>query len=360
MKRAPTVDSLVPDSGSRAFSRAWPEEATILVVSPCAPTQLSSALENDGHRCVTIVRANDLEAAIEEEAADIVLIEVAEVGTYGFELCRALCETAPDRRHRVVLFSRAPAAEAVAVRAFEAGADEFVADIGRTTELRSRVLAQLRLRRERDALRRVRGERSGLRHEASRDPLTGLLNRRAIEAVLRGMAASEDDYALLFLDVDHFKQVNDTLGHDAGDDVLRLVAETLAGSARSGDLIGRLGGEEFVVVLPGAGTNEACAVAERCLASIATASRAPGSQAPVTVSGGVAVACGDEREPWERVLERADRALYDAKAQGRNRVVLAPRPRLAPDTEREARTVSGFSAKVVLTASMVPVTLRSA
>jgi len=129
--------------------------------------------------------------------------------------------------------------------------------------------------------------------------------------------------AVLLFDVDHFKRVNDTHGHDAGDDVLRELAARTIKSVRSVDLAVRWGGEEFLVVMPETDLANAAAVAERLRAAVAKDSftvRSSGEKLAVTISVGVAaaIAVGDDRH---RLLKRADDALYNAKSAGRNRVV---------------------------------------
>lgn len=158
------------------------------------------------------------------------------------------------------------------------------------------------------------------------DPLTGLLNRRGLDAAVRS-ASVEPTYAAVMVDIDHFKVVNDTYGHDAGDRVLRLVADTLASTVRRGDSVARSGGEEFVLLLHGANAETATAIAERARERLER-SRVDigGRQIGATASFGVAEA--RPGEAVEDVVKRADTAMYEAKRTGRNRVSsLPPRPR---------------------------------
>jgi two-component system cell cycle response regulator len=159
------------------------------------------------------------------------------------------------------------------------------------------------------------------------DELTGLYNRRYLLAHLDELIdrVNHDHMsaAILLFDIDHFKQVNDTYGHAAGDDVLRELASRTMNSVRSVDLVARLGGEEFVVVMPDTDSIIATAVAERLRLAVAREPftiGAGGVKVAVTVSIGVTAGAegGDFRE---RLLKRADDALYDAKAAGRNRIV---------------------------------------
>ncbi|RFC63684.1 sensor domain-containing diguanylate cyclase [Fulvimarina endophytica] len=155
---------------------------------------------------------------------------------------------------------------------------------------------------------------------AETDVLTGLANRRRVldeiaEAV--GTArTSGAPCALAIFDIDHFKRVNDTFGHETGDAVLRRVASTATAAVRRGDLVGRLGGEEFVVIIPGADRAVALAIAERMRTMIETGDGGAQECPPVTISIGLAVFDGEE--DGASLLRRADRALYRAKADGRN------------------------------------------
>jgi diguanylate cyclase (GGDEF)-like protein len=170
---------------------------------------------------------------------------------------------------------------------------------------------------------RLMGENERL---ATRDSLTGLANRRLFDESLQREVARAHRLAaplsLLVLDVDHFKQVNDTYGHQIGDSVLREVAEALVANTKNYDVAARYGGDEFVVLLPGCRRVDALRVAERVRTSI---TRAVG-EAPVTISAGVAT-IPDNAGDAERLLAAADAALYDAKRTGRDRVAGSGRNR---------------------------------
>jgi diguanylate cyclase (GGDEF)-like protein len=157
---------------------------------------------------------------------------------------------------------------------------------------------------------------------ATTDALTGLKNRGAIMERLRTML---DDVmragSVCLLDLDHFKRVNDEMGHAAGDDCLRKVSEVALAAVRAGDVVGRIGGEEFLVVMPGAASDAAMMVAERVRMAIQLSGLRHSDGAPVTASLGVASAnVGDTPET---LLARADGALYEAKRTGRNKIVEA-------------------------------------
>lgn len=167
-------------------------------------------------------------------------------------------------------------------------------------------------------------------HAAAHDGLTGLLTRRALleraAALTDSRRRRERPVAVVLVDVDHFKQVNDTLGHAAGDEVLREVAARLRGGLRDDDLIARWGGEEFLLLLPATRLEDAQAIAERqrravCARPIAL----PPPAAPLQVCASLGVSVvADGEAGLDQALERADQALYRAKREGRNRVLTAP------------------------------------
>lgn len=162
------------------------------------------------------------------------------------------------------------------------------------------------------------------------DPLTGLLNRAALSSRISELeqqaAISRQPVAVLVGDLDHFKLINDTYGHAAGDDVLRDVAYQMRATVRAYDTVYRLGGEEFLVLLAGADINMAQARAEAIRAAIAAAT--PGGH-HITLSLGVAASCQGQAFEYNTLFAEADAALYQAKQSGRNRVCVASRELIA-------------------------------
>jgi len=175
------------------------------------------------------------------------------------------------------------------------------------------LVTQQRLMRAKEALRR----------EASRDSLTSLWNHKAIMDILeRELLRAERDrqpVGVIMIDVDHFKNVNDSRGHAAGDAVLRIIASGIAAMVRPYDSVGRYGGEEFLIIAPGCGLGETWELAERVRNHVARCNiMAGGAAVHVTLSLGVGT--GESAADLEKALSGADAALYRAKAAGRNRV----------------------------------------
>ena len=160
---------------------------------------------------------------------------------------------------------------------------------------------------------------------ARRDPLTGLLNRRALDEALAAALARRrrriDEACLLFVDLDHFKAVNDRFGHAAGDEVLRHVTKVLLATMRDVDTVARFGGEEFLILLPGTDLVQAAVVAERLRIAL---SEPPPATLPRELRLSASIGLTELRPEDDRdaALKRADTALYDAKATGRNRIVV--------------------------------------
>ncbi|HVB17609.1 MAG TPA: PleD family two-component system response regulator [Stellaceae bacterium] len=212
-------------------------------------------------------------------------------------------------------------------KGLDLGANDYLIRPVDRNELLARVRIQIRRKRMQDKLRN--NYRRGL-SLALTDDLTGLYNRRYVFAhlneLLARMPASGADISVLLFDIDHFKLVNDRHGHPAGDEVLRELAGRAVRQVRSVDLVGRLGGEEFIVVMPETNLAGAMIVAERFRAAVAGelfVLQGESEKLSVTVSIGVAVA-SEDAETLENLLKRADDALYIAKNAGRNQVAVLP------------------------------------
>jgi diguanylate cyclase (GGDEF)-like protein len=178
-----------------------------------------------------------------------------------------------------------------------------------------------------DRLRDQRIALSEAERRAQTDPLTGVLNRRSLverlEAACLRARARGLPIALLFIDLDHFKEINDSFGHPAGDACLRAIIDPIQAELRQSDVIGRYGGEEFVVILSSADVSAAEPIAERIRNRVAGV-RVEGFGAPISLTCSIGVATSDTLGVWgEHLIARADAAVYDAKRSGRNRVQIA-------------------------------------
>jgi two-component system cell cycle response regulator len=224
-------------------------------------------------------------------------------------------------------------------KGLDLGANDYLIRPVDRNELLARARTQIRRKRLQDRLLQNYHRSLSL---ALTDELTGLYNRRYVFAHLEEVAAritgGGADTAVMMFDIDHFKAVNDQHGHPAGDDVLRQLAARALRGVRSVDLVARLGGEEFLVVMPETNLSAAIVVAERLRQAVAKEPfllHSTGEQVPVTISVGVAVAA-DTGDTVEGLLKRADEALYVAKNHGRNRVISQPAKRDAAPPARIA------------------------
>lgn len=261
---------------------------------------------------------------LREHDVDLVLCDVVMRGVDGIKF---LALKRGDRAHDDIPVILLTGQEGVGnkVRALESGASDYVVKPFADEELVARVRIHLKIKQLQDALREKNAE---LEAVSRRDPLTGVANRRAFDERLAAEHARCTRYGRPFsfamVDLDHFKRVNDTHGHQAGDLTLVTVANILVAQLRTSDLVGRYGGEEFVLMLPETPPDAALLVADRCRATIQqTPLEYQGKAFNVTASIGVMNAPDPRASSPTEMVRLADEALYTAKHQGRNRVVRA-------------------------------------
>jgi diguanylate cyclase (GGDEF)-like protein len=292
---------------------------------PATRRLLEATLQRWGYTvCVTCDGTAAWQALEAPEGPRLAIIDGQMPGMDGVEVCRRVRSLPADRYIYCILLTSRSGKEEVA-RGLESGADDYLRKPFEPVELRAR----LRVGSRTIALHaELIAAREALRVQATRDALTGVLNRGAVlDALAREVGRSTrmgQAVGLLLADVDFFKRVNDTFGHAAGDAVLCEVTRRLGEGVRPYDLVGRLGGEEFLVVLPDCDAAETFQLGERLRTRIGSAPISfEGEPISVTVSIGAAVCVPDAPSTSEALIHAADVALYRAKRAGRDRVEAA-------------------------------------
>ena len=258
------------------------------------------------------------------DAPKLAVLDWMMPGMDGTQLCQDIRRNKPEPYTYILLLTGKRSQHDV-IAGLDAGADDYVTKPFAPAELRVRLRTGKRILYLQEQLISAR---EALRDQASHDQLTGLWNRAAVLDILDNeLARAQRQCAplgLIVADLDNFKQINDTYGHSAGDEVLRLAAKAMRDSVRRYDAVGRYGGEEFLIVLPGCDASNAVVHAERLRTAVARISlQMPGGTIQPTMSLGVAVAGDQVATDSCALIEAADTALYRAKHEGRNRVALA-------------------------------------
>ncbi len=291
---------------------------SILVIddSPDTHRLITARLKAEGWVIRSATNARDGIDSISESPPTLILLDVDMPGMDGFEALRLLKADVSMFHIPVVIVSGHASLEDK-VMGLELGAVDYVVKPFDFTELKARIRAALRTQR----LMEMLAQRAHI------DGLTGLWNRahfnRRLQEQIAAARRTGGRMALALCDLDNFKSVNDTFGHPAGDSVLQRFGTLLAEMVRESDIACRFGGEEFVVILPGATAEQAASVMERIRAGIAAMRWKRHPERSITASFGIA--CADAATGWsaERCLTEADQALYLAKSNGRNRIEIA-------------------------------------
>lgn len=303
-------------------ARMRSEGGRILIVDDDTLEADKISSELSGEHRITIESNPEAALAAAKGPLDLIIVNVA---AQSFDGLRIVAQAkSGDARRAPVLAVVDPSERSRMIKALELGAADVLSRPVDSEELAARARTQIRRKRYTDFLRHKLDSSLEM---AVTDALTGLHNRRYMTSQLQALVGRAShggaSVAVLVMDIDHFKAVNDGFGHDAGDEVLVEFAVRLATNVRAVDLPCRMGGEEFVVVMPGASLEAAESVAERIRRDVAAAPfRVLGGkeQLTVTISIGVAATTGQGDTP-ESLLKRADEGVYEAKAKGRNLVI---------------------------------------
>jgi two-component system cell cycle response regulator len=273
------------------------------------------------HEVMVETDAQEAALRLAEDDCDLLIVSLGLANYDGLRLCSQL-RSMERTRSLPILAIAEPGDRTRVLRGLDLGVNDFLTRPIDRNELVARTRTQLRHKRYADSLRNKVQQSIEL---ALVDPLTGLNNRRFLENHLATMLEQAQrrgaPLSLMIFDIDHFKSVNDTYGHDAGDEVLKGFANRLRRVIRGGDLLCRLGGEEFVIAMPNVSLEAAMKVAERTRSAIEEEPFVideAGRKIAITVSIGMA-GPGPEGDP-DSLYRRADRALYRSKSEGRNRV----------------------------------------
>ena len=298
--------------------------ATILVADDSLVVRavVRSGLEEEGY---LVIEAEDGPSALDQSRRhqpDVILLDVEMPGLDGYQVLAELKADAQLKNTPVVFLTGRTGMDDI-VAGLRGGAHDYLKKPFEPAELLARVGSAVHVKQLQDEL----WERNAELNRISRtDALTGLYNRWHLDDVIARENSTArrhgDQLSIVLFDIDHFKHVNDTYGHPAGDLVLVEFARRMSDELRAGDIAGRWGGEEFLLILPRTDTAGALHVAERVrIATAATPVIATTRHIPITVSGGCATA---SKESPAELLDLVDARLYQAKAAGRNQIVGGP------------------------------------
>ncbi len=307
-------------------------KARLLLIddSETQSSQITESLERLGY---TVRRASSGAEGLRfarEDPPDLILLDVVMQGIDGFAVCRWL-KVNPDTREIPVIMLTVRTAVADRIAGLNLGADDYLAKPFDDQELEARIFAALRVKAAQVELKARNQQLESMLHSvealAITDALTGLFNRRRFNDVLKREFAVTKRYrntlSCLLVDLDHFKQINDRFGHDAGDQVLKEVARRILNTVREVDLAARYGGEEFAILLPHTSKTDAGIVAQRLLSNLRKQEFTFGGELiRITASIGCAGNSDVISEKPEDLVKAADLALYEAKNGGRNAVVV--------------------------------------
>jgi len=298
-----------------------PNRILIAEDDPVSRRMLEAFLQKWGYQVATAADGLDALRILEgEDAPALAVLDWMMPGLEGPQVCQRV-RAHLDRPYVYILLLTARSQKDDLLRGLESGADDYLTKPFDAPELRARLHVGQRILELQNGLIAAREE---LRFRATHDELTGLANRRVVlDAIARKHARQlrhGGSFGVVLIDLDHFKNVNDTHGHPASDAVLKEVSRRMAGCVRPYDTVGRYGGEEFVVVAPSCDPSGAVVLTERILKALRSAPvETDRGQVSVTASCGIAVSNTTKPLDPQQLLHLADEALYRAKERGRDR-----------------------------------------
>lgn len=294
-----------------------PKESTILVVDDqdMLREAFSQRLDKHGFQTQVVKSGEDALRRIRDDLSiDLVLLDIELPGVDGFEVLRSIRKKYGPTQLPIIMVTSRRSEEDI-LQALDLGANDYVNKETDFAITRARIQSQLRIKSAVDRIVEI----------SQTDPLTSLLNRRAFYERLADEQSrcdrTKEPFGILLLDIDHFKKVNDNLGHQAGDTILEELASRLTENTRSIDIIARFGGEEFILLLPGNNREETYQVAEKLRQHVADEPfQTKQKEVDVTISVGWAAQTPGDPLATDDLIKQADDALYEAKETGRNRV----------------------------------------
>jgi two-component system, cell cycle response regulator len=303
-----------------------PGETPLILVVDDNPDNLeiiSTRLRFRGYEVSTAERGEEAIEKVHAEAPDLILLDIMMPDMDGYEVARRI-RAERDLPYVPIIVVTARDSTEDKVTGLDAGADDYLTKPINFPELEARVRSMLRIKRLQDQLEEKNRE---LEQLSISDGLTGLYNHRHLHELLTDeherSRRTEEPVSVIMFDLDHFKDVNDTHGHQAGDKVLEELAAILRECAREIDKLGRYGGEEFMAILPDSDARDGAVFAERVREMVENQRFDIQTDGPLrmTVSAGVASYPSDGADSPRRLVHQADLALYSAKHSGRNQVV---------------------------------------
>lgn len=304
-------------------------KARILLVedNKTQATLICECLDRCGYETLHVENGMSAIKAAKTDKVDLILLDLLLPDIDGNEVCRWL-KLNHDTKAIPIIMLTAKGESNDKVAGLEAGADDYLQKPFDEHELNARIYARLRVKLQQDELQQKNRQLESMLTQvetlAIMDSLTGLFNRRRFETIIANEFKKSQRYlhplTCMMIDIDHFKAINDRFGHQAGDVVLREVAQSIQTSIREVDSLARWGGEEFVVLSPNTTTENAIYAAQRILKSVSARTFSGIGTEHVTVSIGVAGVPDAAIETAEKLVHAADLALYEAKRKGRCRV----------------------------------------